>query len=227
MHIVLVHGAGGTPTTWSAVTPILDARGLAYTLVTNTLVSLESDVAHTSAIVEAIGEPVLLVGHSYGGAVITEVGRLDAVRGLVYVAAFAPDEGESVSAIVERYDPAPVSAYMRRGDDGSWVTDRGGRFWEEIGWDVPAEHQASLIRETGRSSNAIFTQTVGVPAWRMRPSWYLVASRDGTLRTDTQRDMALRAGAVTSEVETSHFTPRVAPETVVDLIEVALAEVRV
>ncbi|TXN30400.1 alpha/beta hydrolase [Lacisediminihabitans profunda] len=222
MHIVLVHGSGGTPSTWSAVTPVLDARGLEYTLVTNSLHSLEEDVANTAAVVDAIDDDVLLVGHSYGGAVITNVGHRPTVRGLVYVAAFAPEEGESVSDIVGRYDPAPVSAYMRRGENGEWFTDRGGRFWEEIGWDVPPHHQASLIAETGKSSNAIFSQKSGTPAWKVKPTWYLVATRDGTLRTDTQRDMAKRAGAITSEIETSHFTPRVRPDEVADLIEVAL-----
>jgi pimeloyl-ACP methyl ester carboxylesterase len=224
MHLVLVHGAGGTPSTWSAVTPLLDSRGLSYTLVTNPLESLDADVENTVGVIDAVDGPVLLVGHSYGGAVITNAGTHPSVRGLVYVAAFAPDDGEAVQAIVDRYEPAEVSKYMQRGADGEWSTGRGGDFWDEIGWDVPAEHRKSLIEETRRSSDAIFTQSTGQPAWRTKPSWYLVASGDRTLRPEIQRDMAARAGATTTEIHTSHFTPRVAPTEVVDLIETVLEE---
>ncbi|WEO75805.1 alpha/beta hydrolase [Cryobacterium sp. SO2] len=219
MHIVLVHGAGGTPSTWSAVTPVLEARGLPHTLVSNPLKSLRTDVANTLAVIDSVQGPVLLVGHSYGGAVITNAGRHDAVQGLVYIAAFAPDHNESVTDVVRRYEPAEVSKYMERGENGEWSTGRGGDFWAEIGWDVPAEHRESLISETRRSENAIFDEESHDPAWQVLPSWYLVASRDRTLRPDAQRDMAARAGAVTTSIDTSHFTPRVAPETVVDVIE--------
>lgn len=219
MHLVLVHGAGGTPSTWSAVVPVLEARGHRFTLVSNPLISLETDVANTLSVIDSIGEPVLLVGHSYGGAVITNAGNHPAVVGLLYIAAFAPDEGESVTDIVSRYEPAAVNKYMVRGENGEWSTGRGGDFWNEIGWDVPEEHRQSLISETRKSENAIFDQPSGPAAWKSKPTWYLVASEDRTLRTDTQRDMAARAGAETSEVVTSHFTPRVAPVAIVDLIE--------
>ena len=222
MHIVLVHGAGGTPTTWSEVTPLLAAAGHPHTLVTNPMTSLHDDVAHTRTVVESVGGPVLLVGHSYGGAVITNVGRADAVRGLVYVAAFAPDEGETVNQIVERYPDAEVSKYMRRGPDGEWSSEHTERYWDEIGWDVPVAQRAVWDAESRRSENAIFTEPTGVPAWRTKPAWYLVAADDRTLRPEIQRDMAARAGATTSEVPGSHFTPRVRPAEVVKLITQAL-----
>jgi pimeloyl-ACP methyl ester carboxylesterase len=222
MHIVLVHGAGGTPATWNAVAPLLAERGYSFSLSDNPSQSLEEDVALATALVDAVAGPVLLVGHSYGGAVITNVGTHDRVTGLVYVAAFAPDQGESVQHIVGRYDPAEISAYMRRGDDGEWFTDRSEAFWNEIAWDVAPEDRASFESERRVSANAIFAQTTGAPAWAVRPSWYLVASGDKTLRPDTQRDMAARAGASTTEINTSHDTPRIAPERVVDLIESAV-----
>ncbi|MFI5838170.1 alpha/beta fold hydrolase [Catenuloplanes sp. NPDC051500] len=223
MHIVLVHGAGGTPTTWSEVTPLLTAAGHAFTLVTNPMTSLEDDVAHTLAVAEGAGEPVLLVGHSYGGAVITNVGRAPIVKGLVYVAAFAPDEGETVNGIVERYPPAGVSKYMRRGPNGEWKSEHTDEYWAEIGWDVPVAQRGVWDAESRQSDNRIFTQPTGTPAWRTKPTWYLVAAQDRTLSTEIQRDMAKRANAITSEVPGSHFTPRVRPADVVALIETALA----
>ncbi|WP_173084562.1 alpha/beta hydrolase [Phytohabitans rumicis] len=166
--------------------------------------------------------PVLLVGHSYGGAVITNVGRAAPVKGLVYVAAFAPDEGETVNGIVERYPPAEVSKYMRRGPNGEWESEHTAAYWEEIGWDVRPEQRPVWDAESRRSENAIFTEPTGVPAWRTLPSWYLVAADDRTLRPEIQRDMAARMGADTVEVPGSHFTPRVRPELVATLIERAL-----
>jgi pimeloyl-ACP methyl ester carboxylesterase len=226
MHIVLVHGAGGTPTTWSETVPLLAAAGRDVTTVTNALDSLNSDVAHTSSVVAALDTPVLLVGHSYGGAVITNVGRSPQVKGqvkgLVYVAAFGPDQGESVRGIVERYPPAEVSKYMRRGPDGEWASEHTDEYWAEIGWDVAPEQRAVWDAESRRSQEAIFTEPTGVPAWRELPSWYMVAAEDRTLPPAIQRDMAARMGADTVEVPGSHFTPRVRPESVVALIERAL-----
>lgn len=221
MHIVLVHGAGGTPTTWSEVVPLL--AGHPYTLVTNPMTGLADDVAHTLGVVRRAGGPVLLVGHSYGGAVITEAGRDAAVRGLVYVAAFAPAEGETVNQIVERYEPAEVSRYMRRGPDGEWFSEHIDDYWAEIGWDVPLDQRAVWDGESRPSAAAIFTEAAGDPAWRTKPSWYLVAAEDRTLRPEIQRDMAARAGMVTTEVPGSHFTPRVRPAAVAELITRALA----
>jgi pimeloyl-ACP methyl ester carboxylesterase len=223
MHIVLVHGAGGTATTWSAVAPLLTAAGHPVTLVTNPMHSLTGDVAHTAATVGQLPGPVLLVGHSYGGAVITNVGREPGVVGLVYIAAFGPDDGETVNQIVERYPPAEVSKYMRRGPNGEWWSEHTAGYWAEIGWDVPPAQRAIWDAESRRSDNAIFTQPSGAPAWRTLPSWYLVAAQDRTLRPEIQRDMAARMGAKVAEVPGSHFTPRVRPAEVAAFIELAAA----
>jgi pimeloyl-ACP methyl ester carboxylesterase len=222
LHIVLVHGAGGTPTTWSEVLPLLTAAGRSATAVTNPMRSLATDVAHTSAAIDALDGPVLLVGHSYGGAVITNAGNSPKVKGLVYVAAFAPDEGETVNGIVERYPPAEVSKYMRRGPNGEWASEHTDEYWAEIGWDLTPAQRASWDAESRRAENAIFTEPTGIPAWRELPSWYLVAAEDRTLRPEIQRDMATRMDAHTEEVPGSHFTPRVRPSAVVALIERAL-----
>ncbi|WFE29973.1 alpha/beta hydrolase [Solwaraspora sp. WMMD791] len=223
MDIVLVHGAGGTPSTWSGVAPLLRAAGHRVQLVTNPMNSLREDVANTAALLDATTGPVLLVGHSYGGAVITNVGRDERVAGLVYVCAFAPDEGESIQDIIGRYPPAEVSRHMRRGPDGEWFSDHSPEYWAEIGWDVPEDERASFDADSRPSADAIFAEPTGVPAWRHLPAWYLVAAQDKTLRPDTQRDMAARAGATVAEITGSHFTPRVWPRDVADLVERAAA----
>jgi pimeloyl-ACP methyl ester carboxylesterase len=225
MDIVLVHGAGGRPTTWSEVEPLLAARGHRTVAVTNPLTSLEADVAHTTAAIEELGGPVLLAGHSYGGAVITNAGRHRAVRGLVFVAAFAPEEGETVNGIVERYEPAEISTYMRRGPNGEWKSEPSEEFWAEIGPDLSPAHRVVVEAEGRKAEDAIFRQPTGKPAWRTLPSWYLVADDDRTLRPRAQRDMAARAGAVTAHVPGSHYTTLVHPQRVADLIHTAATTV--
>ena len=220
MDIVLVHGAGGTPTTWAGVEPLLTAAGHHVVTVTNPMTSLEDDVANTTAAIDGFAGdgPVLLVGHSYGGAVITNAGRHPRTAGLVYVAAFGPDEGESVSAIVESYEPAEVSKHMRRGPDGEWASEHTDAYWDEIAWDLTPEQRIVFDGDSRPSADLIFSQATGVPAWRTVPSWYLVAAQDKTLRTEIQRDMAARMGATVSELPGSHFTTVVHPVEVTALI---------
>lgn len=225
MDIVLVHGAGGRPTTWTEVEPLLAARGHRTVAVTNPLTSLEEDVAHTTSVIEEMGGPVLLAGHSYGGAVITNAGRHSAVRGLVYIAAFAPEKGETVNGIVERYEPAEISAFMRRGPNGEWKSEPGDRFWAEIGPDLSPEHRAVVEAEGRKAEDAIFRQPTGEPAWRTLPSWYLVADDDRTLRPQAQRDMAARCGARTEHVPGSHYTTLVHARRVADLVDAAATAV--
>ncbi len=228
VSVLLVHGAGGTPGTWAAVEPLLRSRGHRTLRVVNPLTSLADDVACTCRALERLaddGRPVLAVGHSYGGAVITNAGRDPRVAGLVYVAAFAPRENESVQQIVNRYPPAEVSRYMRRGPSGEWKSERGAAYWAEIGWDLTPEQRAGVLSEHRESADAIFTGTTGEPAWRSRPSWYVVAAQDKTLPPAIQRDMAARAGAVTSELPGSHYTPWTRPEQVAAVILDAAARV--
>jgi pimeloyl-ACP methyl ester carboxylesterase len=223
--VLLVHGAGGTPSTWSAVEPLLNQRGHRTLRVVNPLTSLADDIACTTRALDQLGQPVLAVGHSYGGAVITNLGSDSRVAGLVYVAAFAPDENESVRQIVNRYPPAEVSRYMRRGPNGEWKSVRDAAYWAEIGWDLSPEQRAEVMSEHRESSDAIFTQATGEPAWRRRPSWYVVAADDKTLPPDIQRDMAARARAVTTVLPGSHYTPWTNPEEVAAVVLEAAAQV--
>ena len=223
LNVVLVHGAGGTPVTWTEVAPALRAAGHHVVPVTNPMTSLEDDVAHTAAAVRELRAPVVLVGHSYGGAVVTNAGREPGVKALVYIAAFAPDEGETVNGIVERYPPAEVAKFMRRGPDGEWSSEHTEEYYAEIAWDQAPEQRAAWDGESREVSNLIYTQPTGTPAWRTLPSWYLIAADDKTLRPEIQWDMAARAGMTIEEIEGSHFTPRVHPAAVAALIEKAVA----
>ncbi|SDZ42291.1 alpha/beta fold hydrolase [Herbiconiux ginsengi] len=225
MHIILVHGAGGSSASWSLVTPLLDERGLSYSVADNPSQSLTDDVASVNALIDAAGEPVLLVGHSYGGAVITNAGRNENVHGLVYVAAFAPAEGESVQKIVNSYPEALVSSFMTRGDDGEWIPDGRPEARQALAWDVPDEIWEARDDDNRVSANAIFTGETGAPAWQTLPAWYLLATNDKHIRIEAQRDMAERAGAVVSEVDTSHAVPHAAPARVVEIIEQALGSI--
>lgn len=225
VHVVLVHGAGGSPSAWSAVTPLLRARGIGYTLADNPMTSLRDDEASVRALVDAVDGPVLLVGHSYGGAVITNAGTHERVVGLVYVAAFAPDAGESVSAIVERREPALVSRYTHRGPDGEWITRDDEESRAALAWDVPEEVLRAARYERRVTADAAFQQPTGEPAWATRPSWYLVASSDRHLLPEIQRDFVARMGADAEEVDTSHAVAHAAPERVVAVIERAIAAV--
>ncbi|WP_159499732.1 alpha/beta fold hydrolase [Microbacterium sp. 18062] len=224
MHVVLVHGAGGSSASWSLVAPLLESRGIAFSVADNPSQSLHDDVATVRAMIDAANDDVLLVGHSYGGAVITNAGRHERVRGLVYVAAFAPAGGESVQGIVNSYPAALVNSFMTRGPGGEWIPDGRPEARRELAWDVPDEIWERREEDARVSADAIFTETTGEPAWAARPAWYLLATNDRHIRVEAQRDMATRAGARISEVGTSHAVPHAAPERVADLIGSALAE---
>jgi pimeloyl-ACP methyl ester carboxylesterase len=226
-NVVLVHGMGGTEGTWESVTPLLREHGHGVLAVENPMRSLSGDVVNTVQAIESMDGPVLLVGHSYGGAVITNAGNHAAAVGLVYVAAFAPDEGESVQAIVERYPPAPGSAYMKRGLAGEWMVDCDGEgeYWRDIAGDLTAEQRESVRRENRWTGPDVFTEVSGRPAWRHLPSWYMLAADDRTLRPETQAWMADRMGATVTRVPGSHFATRVHAPNVVELIERAAAAV--
>jgi pimeloyl-ACP methyl ester carboxylesterase len=222
MQIVLVHGSGGTPATWSSVVPLLEQRGISVAVADNPSQSLREDEATVRTLIDGVDGPVVLVGHSYGGAVITAAGTHSRVVGLVYIAAFGPDSDESVRQIVDAYEPAEVSKYMTRGPAGEWIWSSDEESWRELAWDVPEAVRLASVAERRDSGDAIFTQSTPEPAWASRPSWYLVASSDKHLRPEIQRDMASRMGATVEEVDTSHAIPHAAPERVMAMIQRAI-----
>ncbi|MCT2086658.1 alpha/beta hydrolase [Microbacterium enclense] len=223
MHIVLVHGSGGSANSWSAVEPLLRAEGHAVTAVDNPSQSLREDVAAVTSVIDAIDGPVLLVGHSYGGAVITDAGTHPRVRGLVYIAAWVPDEGENVTGLVGRYPEAEVGRWFTRGADGSWIPDDTAAAREALAWDVPLEVWERKVHDRRPSADAIFTERLSGAAWRTRPAWYLIARDDKHIHPEGQQDMAARAGATIRSVSTSHSVSHAAPQAVVDIIGEALA----
>lgn len=232
VSIIFVHGMGGTPSTFALVEPILQARGHATVRVQNPLQTLSGDVAATTSAMDAMlaeerspDGPVLLVGHSYGGAVITNVGRDPRVAGLVYVAAFAPAEGETVNQIVERYPAAAASKYMLRGPDGSWRSERSEAYWTETAFDLDTAFRETIARERRESANGIFIQPCGRPAWAVKPSWYVLADGDKTLVPEAQDDMSARAGSAVYRFPGSHYTPWTQPQQVAGIVAAAADEV--
>ncbi|MBQ9917004.1 MAG: alpha/beta hydrolase [Microbacterium sp.] len=225
MHVVLVHGSGGSAGSWSSVVPLLQEAGISSTTFDGPSQSLHDDVATVRHLVDAADDDVLLVGHSYGGAVITGAGTHPRVRGLVYVAAWVPDEGESVTQLVGEFPEAEVGRWFTRGEDGSWIPDDSPAAREALSWDVPDEVWERKVQDRRTSANAIFTERSGVPAWRDRPSWYLLATSDKHIHPEGQTYMATRAGAEIVTVPTSHAVPHAAPEAVVRTITEALSAV--
>jgi pimeloyl-ACP methyl ester carboxylesterase len=220
MSVVLVHGMGGTARTWEEVAPRLEAAGHAVVSVDNELATLSGDVASTVRAIESLEPPVVLAGHSYGGAVITNAGHHEAVAALVYVAAFAPDEGETVQGIVNRFPMAAGSSYMERGDGGEWITDLAAPgYWSEIAWDLTPAQRASVLAETRWTADRVFTEPSGPPAWRHLPTYYVLATEDRTLPTQIQELFAARMGAELTRLPGSHYTPRVHAARVAEIID--------
>jgi pimeloyl-ACP methyl ester carboxylesterase len=219
-NVVLVHGAFVDGSTWRGVYDLLTEDGYRVAVVQNPTLSLQGDAAETRRVIDAQDGPVVLVGHSYGGMVITEAGSHDKVAALVYVAAFAPDRGESVKTLSGVID-APGSPVLSR--DGL-LFQNPGTFHDAFGADLPAADAAfmanSQIPWAVAAKDAFITQA----AWQHKPTWYLVATEDHMIPPTEQRAMALRAGATTVEVTASHAVYMSQPALVADLIRRACVE---
>jgi pimeloyl-ACP methyl ester carboxylesterase len=215
VNIVLVHGAFVDGSSWRAVYDLLAADGYHVAVVQNPNLSLRGDVESTRLIVDAQDGPVVLVGHSYGGAVITEAGNHDKVAALVYIAAFVPDEGESVKSLGGNPDAAgsPIVA----GPEGFLVQDRM-KFHDSFGADLPAADAEFMADSQVPWAVDAMVGQVSEPAWRGKPSWYLIATEDRMIPPSAQRAMAQRAGATTVDVAASHAVYMSQPRAVADLI---------
>jgi pimeloyl-ACP methyl ester carboxylesterase len=202
-HIVLVHGGFADGSGWQQVHDLLTAEGYPVAVVQNPTLSLEDDVAVTRRVIDTQDGPVVLVGHSYGGAVITEAGTHDNVAALVYVAAFAPDKDESVNTLIADPPPgAPVPPILPP-VDGFLFLDRD-KFAASFAADLPADlAQFMADSQVPWGVNAL-GGAITRPAWRDKPSWYLVATDDRMIPPPAQRAMADRAGSTVSEVAASH-----------------------
>jgi pimeloyl-ACP methyl ester carboxylesterase len=223
--VVLVHGGFVDGSGWEGVYQILKRNGHDVAVVQNSTASLADDVAATRRVLAAQKGPVVLVGHSYGGVVITEAGNDAKVAALVYVAAFAPDRGESVSALIKDPLPgAPVPPILPP-QDGYLLLDNA-KFAASFAADLDAEKAAFLADSQLPWGVAALDGAVAEPAWKSRPSWYLVATDDRMIPPAAQRAMAKRAGSTVVEVSGSHAVYVSRPAEVAALIDEAAAAVK-
>jgi pimeloyl-ACP methyl ester carboxylesterase len=231
--VVLVHGAFADASSWNGVIEQLQAKGVEVTAPPNPLRGIEIDSAYIAEVLDEIPGPVLLVGHSYGGAVITNAATgKDNVRGLVYVAAFAPDEGEKLGDVEAGSKDSVLNAalvphHYPSGNGGEAVEFAidPPKVAEAFASDLPAE-QVALIAATQRPiAEAAFSEPNGPPAWKNLPSWAVVATGDKAAGADVVRSMAERAGANITELEGSHVIMVSQPQAVADVILEARAAV--
>jgi pimeloyl-ACP methyl ester carboxylesterase len=219
-NVVLVHGGFVDGSGWQGVHDLLQADGFKVSVVQNQTLSLESDVETTHNVLDLQDGPAILVGHSYGGVVITEAGRHDSVAGLVYIAAFAPDTGESVNALIADPPPgAPVPPILPP-QDGFLFLDRD-KFADSFAADVPATLAAFMADSQVPWGVEALNGAVSEPAWRSKPSWYLVATDDRMIPPPAQRAMSKRAGSTVIEAPGSHSIYVSQPQAVADLIRQA------
>ena len=223
MSIVLVHGGFVDGSGWAAVYKILKKDGYNVVVVQNPTLSLADDVAVTRRAIAAQRGPVLLVGHSYGGVVITEAGTDPKVAGLVYIAAFAPDRGESVSSLIKDPPPgAPVPPILPP-QDGFLFLDET-RFHFSFAADVDADTAAFMASSQVPWGVGALAGTITEPAWRTKPSWYLVSTEDRMIPPPAQRIMSKRAGSTVAEVAGSHAVYVSQPKSVATFIVKAASE---
>ncbi len=216
MKIVLVHGAWADGSGWQPVHDLLRARGYVVSIVQNPLTSLADDVAAVQRVVARQDGPTLLVAHSYGGVVITEAGDAPNIAGLVYVAAFVPDVGESVTTLIQGGQAPPVQPSA----DGFLFFDPA-IFPGAFAQDLPAAQGAFLAAAQMPPAGAAFATPVSKAAWKNRRSWYVLSTQDHIIPPAAQRQMAARANAAVTEIPASHAVYISQPEAVAAAIDAA------
>lgn len=220
-NIVLVHGAWGDASHWRHVIPPLHAKGYRVCAAQNPLTSLADDIDRTSKLAAAQDGPTLLVGHSYGGAVITGAGHMPNVVGLVYVAAFAPDEGDSLATIFARREPPPGAGNIRPDKDGFlWIAP--DKFRESFCQDLDATEALVMALTQKPIAGRCFEDKSGAPAWNGKPSWYQVSADDRMIPPETEIWMAERMRPKkTITLQASHASLASQADAIVALIEEA------
>ncbi|WP_284744671.1 alpha/beta fold hydrolase [Amycolatopsis sp. RTGN1] len=223
-NVVLVHGGFVDGGGWEQVHALLTRDGYSVSIVQNPTLSLEGDAAATRQVLDQQDGPAVLVGHSYGGAVISEAGTHAGVAALVYIAAFAPDKGESVNTLIADPPPgAPVPPILPP-QDGFLFLDKE-KFHASFAGDVSPERARFLADAQVPWGVDALAGAVSEPAWRLTPSWYLVATDDHMIPPPAQRAMAERAGATVTEVAGSHAIYESQPRAVADLVKQAASAV--
>jgi pimeloyl-ACP methyl ester carboxylesterase len=222
--VVLVHGAYADGSSWSEVIRRLHGAGVTATAVQNPLATLADDVARTRRILACQPGPVVLVGHSFAGTVITQAGTHPNVAALVYVAGRAPDAGEDYGALASRFPAPPASAGLVYADGFGALTEDA--FLNDFANGVEPITARVLYAVQGRVSQALFGDRTTVAAWRSRPSWYAVSRQDRTISPELERFMAERMGARTVEIDSGHLSLITHPAEVTQLIMSAVQAVR-
>ena len=220
--VVIVHGAFADGSDWAKVIPLLQARGIKVTAVQNPLTSLADDVAATRRAIAAQPGKVVLVGHSWGGTVITDAGQHDKVASLVYVAAFAPDAGKSTAETGAGYPAAPGSKRFVADAEG-FLSLPQAAMREDFAQDVPAAQAALMTATQGPIQARAFADKVTGAAWTSRPSWFIVSARDRMIDPGLLRAMAKKIGARTTELPSSHVPQQSQPAEVARVILKAVA----
>lgn len=219
-NIVLVHGAFADETSWDKVARILSAKGYNVTQVANPLTSLADDVAATKAALDAQDGPTVLVAHSWGGVVIGEAGSDEKVRALVYVSAFAPDKGESLTKLLAGGAPSEGVKAIRPNEQGGLIIDPA-QFPAVFAGDVPVAEAEAMAANQLPSNPANFDAEAQVAAWHDKPNFYVVTANDLVLRPDAQRFFAGRIKATVTEIAASHSGLVSHAEEVAGVIEAA------
>ena len=221
-NIVIVHGALADGSGWRKTADILEKDGFNVTVVQEPITSLADDVAATNRVLDLQNGPSLLVGHSYGGMVITEAGNRPDVAGLVYVAAFQPDKGESLIGLASSKPAGSMN--IRETKDGQYLYIDPATFAADFAADLPRDEADFLGKSQVFASKAAFTAKVGDPAWKVKKSWAVVASDDRSINPELERSMAKRAGSEVTEIKASHAVFASQPEKVATVIENAAKE---
>ena len=213
--IVFAHGLWADGSCYSKVIPALKADGHQVVSAQNSLDTLEGDVAAVTRALGRVSSPAILVGHSYGGTVITAAGTDDRVAGLVYIAALAPDEAETSQSLQEQFPVTDVFSHIEIADGRIWLLPSGiGCF----AGDLPEQEQRLVWATQGVPAADLFNQKLDGTAWRTKPSWYIVANHDQTVQPDLERFVAKRMGAHTYDVDSSHVAMLSRPDFVLDVI---------
>jgi pimeloyl-ACP methyl ester carboxylesterase len=221
-NIVLVHGAWADGSSWSKVIPLLEAKGLHVVAVQNPLTSLADDVAATKRVIALQDGPVLLVGHSYAGVVITQAGNDPKVAGLVYVAAYAPDQGESALSLATAY-PTPVGAEIRPDASGFLMLTPKG-ISEDFAQDLSSAEKQVLTVTQGQTAGAAFGAPVTTVAWKTKPTWFIIAANDRVISPELERSRAEKMKATVITISANHVVMLSQPAKVADFIVEAAAK---
>lgn len=219
--IILVHGAFADASGWQKVISILLKDGFSVTAVQNPLKSLEDDVATTKRVIEAQKGEVILVGHSYGGAVISEAAAgNNKVKALVYVAALAPDKGESLEGLIKKYSPTPLFTALIP-DSAEFLFIDQAKYHEVFAQDLTKEEASVLAVSQKAIAGKVFGETLKAAAWKSIPSWYVVSTQDRAINPDLERFMAKRMKAQITELTASHVSFISQPDKIAGIIETA------